>query len=61
MSDAIILLDTNVVSELMRPKPAQTVLDWFAAQDSTKLPFSAERPRVVPPAAIDIVIRPALR
>ena len=41
LSDAIILLKTNVVSELMRPKPAQTVLDWFAAQDSTKLLFSA--------------------
>jgi hypothetical protein len=40
MSDAIIPLDINVVSELMR-KPAQAVLDWFAAQDSTKLFFSA--------------------
>lgn len=25
----------------MRPKPAQTVLDWFTAQDSTKRLFSA--------------------
>ncbi|PWB80882.1 MAG: hypothetical protein C3F11_16765 [Methylocystaceae bacterium] len=25
----------------MRPKPAQAVLVWFAAQDSTKLFFSA--------------------
>jgi predicted nucleic acid-binding protein len=41
MNEAVILLDTNVVSELMRPKPAQAVLDWFAAQDSTKLFFSA--------------------
>jgi toxin FitB len=41
MSDAVILLDTNVVSELMRPKPTQAVFDWFAAQDSTKLFFSA--------------------
>lgn len=24
------LLDTNVLSELMRPKPAAAVLDWFA-------------------------------
>jgi predicted nucleic acid-binding protein len=39
MNEAVILLDTNVVSEL-RPKPAQAVLDWFAAQDSTKLFFS---------------------
>jgi hypothetical protein len=41
MNEAVVLLDTNVVSELMRPKPAQAVLDWFAAQDSTKLFFSA--------------------
>jgi predicted nucleic acid-binding protein len=41
MNEAAILLDTNVVSEPMRPKPAQAVLDWFAAQDSTKLFFSA--------------------
>ncbi len=27
-----ILLDTNVVSELMRPQPDQTVLNWFAGQ-----------------------------
>jgi len=43
MNEAVILLDTNVVSELMRPKPAQAVLDRFAAQDSTKLFFSAVR------------------
>jgi len=41
MSDAVILLDTNVVAELMRPKPAQSVMDWFAAQDSAKMFFSA--------------------
>ncbi len=29
---ARILLDTNVLSELMRPKPEPLVLDWFAAQ-----------------------------
>jgi predicted nucleic acid-binding protein len=27
-----ILLDTNVLSELMRPKPATEVLDWFEQQ-----------------------------
>jgi predicted nucleic acid-binding protein len=27
-----ILLDTNVLSELMRPRPESRVLDWFAAQ-----------------------------
>ena len=32
MSVARILLDTNVLSELMRPRPEQQVLDWFAAQ-----------------------------
>ena len=26
----MIVLDTNVVSEVMRPVPAPTVLDWFA-------------------------------
>jgi toxin FitB len=30
-----ILLDTNVISELMRPQPDQTVLRWFAARDRT--------------------------
>ena len=28
----MILLDTNVLSELMRPKPASRVLTWLAAQ-----------------------------
>ena len=27
-----ILLETNVLSELMRPKPALEVLDWFGRQ-----------------------------
>lgn len=31
------LLDTNVLSELMRDKPAAQVLDWFAHQDSSQL------------------------
>ena len=29
-----ILLDTNVLSELMRPKPAIEVLDWFKQQQA---------------------------
>lgn len=28
------LLDTNVLSELMRPKPDAAVLDWFAAPEA---------------------------
>lgn len=32
MSMSGILLDTNVLSELMRPKPAPEVLDWFERQ-----------------------------
>jgi len=32
MSLPRILLDTNVLSELMRPRPEPAVLDWFAAQ-----------------------------
>ena len=32
MSVARILLDTNVLSELMRPRPEPLVLGWFAAQ-----------------------------
>ena len=28
----MIVLDTNVLSELMRPEPAAAVLDWMAAQ-----------------------------
>lgn len=31
------LIDTNVLSELMRPSPAQQVLDWFAAQTPSQL------------------------
>ena len=37
----MILLDTNVVSELMRPRPAAAVLDWFAARDAAQLFLSA--------------------
>ena len=32
MSVVRILLDTNVLSELMRPRPEPLVLDWFSAQ-----------------------------
>lgn len=28
----MIVLDTNVVSELMKPQPAQSVIEWFADQ-----------------------------
>lgn len=31
-----VLLDTNVLSELMRPKPAFVVLDWFAQQEGVE-------------------------
>ncbi len=37
----MILLDTNVVSELMRTVPAQLVLDWFAKHDASDLFISA--------------------
>jgi len=37
----MILLDTNVVSELMRPEPDQAVLRWFANQASIDLYLSA--------------------
>ena len=37
----MILLDTNVVSELMRPAPSKAVLAWFASQEATDLYLSA--------------------
>jgi hypothetical protein len=37
----MILLDTNVISELMRAEPAQVVLDWFGQQDAAALFLSA--------------------
>ncbi len=37
----MILLDTNVVSELMRPAPSEAVLAWFAAQKAHDLYLSA--------------------
>jgi len=33
----MILLDTNVLSELMRPEPAPRVLEWIAAQPAQGL------------------------
>lgn len=37
----MILIDTNVVSELMRPNPAPAVLAWFGGQDAMALHLSA--------------------
>jgi len=33
----VIVLDTNVLSELMRPEPHDAVLDWVAAQVAADL------------------------
>jgi toxin FitB len=33
----MIILDTNVISELMRPKPLAAVIDWFAKQPGSGL------------------------
>jgi hypothetical protein len=33
----MILLDTNVISEIMKPVPARRVVDWMAAQPVTSL------------------------
>lgn len=35
------LLDTNVLSELMRPQPNETVMDWFAGQQGVAFCTSA--------------------
>ena len=35
------LLDTNVLSELMRPQPDQAVMDWFAGRTGTIFYLSA--------------------
>lgn len=37
----MILLDTNVVSELMRAEPTEAVLNWFAAHDAADLSITA--------------------
>ena len=36
----MIILDTNVLSELLRPQPAKQVERWLAAQDGTKIYFT---------------------
>jgi toxin FitB len=36
----MLLLDTNVVSELMRPRPNPRVLDWVAAQPLSEMAIS---------------------
>ena len=37
----MILLDTNVVSEVMKTRPAEAVVTWLNGQDSEKLYVSA--------------------
>lgn len=37
----MILLDTNVISELMRASPAPAVLDWFGTHDAGDMFISA--------------------
>ena len=37
----MIVLDTNVVSELMRPSPSPTVIQWVAAHDAAHLFLTA--------------------
>ena len=37
----MILIDTNVISELMRPTPAPQVLAWFAGRSAATLYLSA--------------------
>ncbi|MEM6943024.1 MAG: type II toxin-antitoxin system VapC family toxin [Pseudomonadota bacterium] len=37
----MILIDTNVISELMRPRPSQAVLEWFGLRDARDLFLSA--------------------
>ncbi len=36
----MIILDTNVVSELMRPNPAENVVEWVVSQDSRSIYLS---------------------
>lgn len=37
----MIILDTNVISELLRPAPAEQVVAWLAAQDGEAVYFTA--------------------
>ena len=41
LSKAVFLLDTNVVSELRRPRPQQAVIDWIADVPAEQLFVSA--------------------
>ena len=36
----MIILDTNVLSELLRPEPARQVERWLSAQDGSKVYFT---------------------
>ncbi len=36
----MIILDTNVLSELLRPSPARQVEDWLSTQDGTQVYFT---------------------
>ena len=57
MSVPRILLDTNVLSELMRPRPEPRVLDWFAAQGAqTRFVISAITQAEI---LLGIALRPA--
>ncbi len=37
----MIILDTNVISELLRPSPATRVKTWLSAQDGSGIYFTA--------------------
>lgn len=37
----MLVLDTNVASELMRPKPASEVADWISERDATEMFLTA--------------------
>jgi toxin FitB len=37
----MILVDTNIISQLMRAEPSSLVLSWFGAQDPSALFLSA--------------------
>ena len=39
----MIILDTNIVSEVWRPKPDPAVLDWLGSQPTAELRYGAER------------------
>jgi predicted nucleic acid-binding protein len=37
----MIVLDTNALSEALKPSPSEIVLDWLAAQDSREVFITA--------------------